>query len=190
MKKWSYPDEKMNYVELILNETEERYHQGILEEKPRAYEEMDIESISLDTVCCFTGNRPSKLQRSEEDCKRLLVRAVMDSYEEGYRIFISGMAEGVDRWAAMAVLTLRCFYPEIRLVAALPFPSRSKKTEWNEEAMILSLADECCVISEKYWAGAYEKRNRWMVLCKASHNSIHSLRREMAKRLGTDSNGG
>ena len=163
MKKWSYHEEKMRYVEWILSEVEKRHGITMLEELPREKVPFDIHAADRAKNCCFTGNRSSKLNRSADECKRLLVQAVMDGYEQGFRVFISGMAEGVDRWAAMAVITLRCFYPDIRLVTASPFPARRKILEIDEESMLLSLADQNCVISEGYWSGAYDKRNRWML---------------------------
>lgn len=160
---WNYADEKKHYVDLILNEAERRFGEKVLWEKPRETLAFRVEDEERKKVCCFTGNRTSKLTRSPEVCKHLLVGAIMDSYEKDYRIFISGMAEGVDRWAAMAILTLRCFFPDVRLVTAMPFPSRKKEGVLDEETMILSEADENRELSKAYWQGAYETRNEWMV---------------------------
>ena len=54
-------------------------------------------------TCCFTGPRPPRLpscgnEASPEICelKERLFAAVKAAYAEGYRNFISGMAEGFD----------------------------------------------------------------------------------------------
>lgn len=161
-KSWSYVDEKRFYVDILLAEVEKRYGKVTLWEKPRMHDSFRIEDAARETTCCFTGNRPEKLARDERLCKQLLMGAILDSYVTGYRVYISGMARGVDLWAAMAVLTMRCFYPDIRLVAACPFPSRSKHV-MSEQMMILSEADDTRELSQAYWQGAYEMRNRWMV---------------------------
>ena len=160
---FEYAEEKRLYAELLLSEVEQRFGSQAIYEKKRDKTPFDFEDTEKDKVCCFTGSRPEKLTRTPEECKRLLVRAIMDSYEQGYRIYISGMADGVDYWAAMAVLTMRCFYPEVRLVTALPFPDRRKRGMDDLNTMIYALADLNVEVSESYWAGAYDKRNKWMV---------------------------
>lgn len=132
----NFPEERKEYAALILNEVERCYGHTILWQAPREQEAFSIDLAESAKVCCFTGNRPEKLSRSEKEVKKLLVGSILDSYEVGYRVFISGMARGVDQWAAMVVLTLRCFYSDIRLVAALPFPA-TKKQSIDEETMIL-----------------------------------------------------
>ena len=160
---FEYAEEKRLYAELLLSEVEQRFGSQAIYEKKRDKTPFDFEDTEKDKVCCFTGSRPEKLTRTPEECKRLLVRAIMDSYEQGYRIYISGMADGVDCWAAMAVLTMRCFYPEVRLVTAPPFPSRRRGGMEDLNTMICALADLNVEVSGSYWPGAYDKRNKWMV---------------------------
>jgi uncharacterized phage-like protein YoqJ len=54
--------------------------------------------------CCFTGHRPEKLLRSKEQITADLTTAIDNAISDGYRTFISGMAMGVDIWAAQIVL--------------------------------------------------------------------------------------
>ena len=63
--------------------------------------------------CCFTGHRPAKLPwgYNERDprCVRLKERiadAVLLAYQEGYRHFLCGMAQGCDLYFCEAVLAL------------------------------------------------------------------------------------
>lgn len=77
----------------------------------------------------FTGHRADSLpwgfNESSDECLKLkagLLRAIRCAYTEGKRCFLSGMASGVDIYAAEAVLQLRETLPGIALVCV--FPSR------------------------------------------------------------------
>lgn len=75
----------------------------------------------------FTGHRPGKLPWRSEDDERCaafiasLEREILRAYSEGARYFLSGMADGVDLYAAEAVLRLSHRCPGMRLVAVFPF---------------------------------------------------------------------
>lgn len=55
----------------------------------------------------FTGHRPEKLSLSEAEVKPLLEKAIDTAIENGFTTFITGMAPGVDIWAAEIVLKKR-----------------------------------------------------------------------------------
>ena len=57
--------------------------------------------------CCFTGHRPEKLTMAEADVISWLESEIRNSIDEGFVTFISGMARGVDIWAAEIVLRLK-----------------------------------------------------------------------------------
>lgn len=67
---------------------------------------------------CFTGHRPEMLHKSEVQIKKDLEVAIFQAVNDGFVTFISGMARGVDIWAAEIVLRLRESNPAIHLVAA------------------------------------------------------------------------
>lgn len=79
---------------------------------------------------------------------------------------IPGMAEGVDIWAAEAVLTLCRYFPDIELMAVLPFRGQREtmkadyKTRYDR---ILEKASEQILICEKYTPGCYKARNYFLV---------------------------
>ena len=84
--------------------------------------------------CCFTGHRPAKLPWGyrEEDprCVTLKARisdAVTLAWQEGYRHFICGMAQGCDLYFCEAVLVLREQHPEITVEAAIPLTRGRKR---------------------------------------------------------------
>lgn len=56
---------------------------------------------------CFTGHRPEKLQQTETVIRRMLEREILKAADSGIRVFLSGMARGVDIRAAQIVLRLR-----------------------------------------------------------------------------------
>ena len=78
--------------------------------------------------CCFTGHRPEKLHKPEEQIKKDLEVAILQAVDDGFVTFISGMARGVDIWAAEIVLRLRESNPAIHLVAASPY--RRFESRW------------------------------------------------------------
>lgn len=93
-------------------------------------------------ICCFTGHRPQNLpfRFDEQDrrcrkLKRVLQKEILRQInEEGVQHFISGMAIGVDMYAAEIVLELKHKYPRIACIDetaiwwTLPRPSSPSGT--------------------------------------------------------------
>lgn len=46
--------------------------------------------------CCFTGHRPEKLHQPEWLIKMALEKEIRLAIDDGFTVFISGMARGVD----------------------------------------------------------------------------------------------
>lgn len=83
-----------------------------------------------DKVCAFTGHRPNKLpwyyDETASGCvalKAVLAEQIGLLAETGVTQFLSGMAEGIDTWAALSVLELREKNPAIKLHCILPCTS-------------------------------------------------------------------
>lgn len=116
--------------------------------------------------CTFTGHRPEKLRLSETEVKKALAEAISNAYADGFRTFISGMARGVDIWAAEIVLEYKSLHPDIHLICALPHPGFETrwKAEWQKHYnAILAQADLVKTVCDAYNLGAYQQRNEWMV---------------------------
>lgn len=116
--------------------------------------------------CCFTGHRPQKLTRPEAVIKADLEQAILKAIDMGYLTFITGMAYGVDLWAGEIVVRLRQSNPDLHLIAAIPFPGFEGRwsSEWKKAYTdLLSKADLVRYICPSYNAGAYQRRNEWMV---------------------------
>ena len=115
---------------------------------------------------CFTGHRPQKLRRSEKEIKADLESAIQQAITDGYTTFITGMAYGVDIWAGQIVVRLRKSNPALHLIAAVPF--RGFEDRWSFDwkrayQELLEQADLVKYICPGYNAGAYQRRNEWMV---------------------------
>ena len=116
--------------------------------------------------CCFTGHRPEKLLRSKEQITADLTAAIDNAISDGYRTFISGMAMGVDIWAAQIVLEKKTVLPGLHLICALPFPEFGDRwsSQWSDVYNeIIRHADLVKSISPSFSYASYQKRNEWMV---------------------------
>ena len=118
------------------------------------------------TRCCFTGHRPQKLSRPVDDIKVDLENEILSAIRDGYTCFITGMACGADIWAGNIVVRLKDSFPDLKLIAAVPFPgfAASWTGEWKRRYdLLLSRADWVQTICPEYCADAYRLRNQWMV---------------------------
>lgn len=116
--------------------------------------------------CCFTGHRPEKLNIPEKEVKADLRRQINHAVHDGFTVFITGMARGVDLWAAEIVLALRKRNKEIKLICAIPHDGFEARwsTSWQElYRYVLAEADLMRVISRGYYTGVYQIRNEWMI---------------------------
>ena len=129
--------------------------------------------MNRETTCCFTGPRPLRLPENGNESspeilslKRDIRSAVFDAYYEGFRFFMSGMAEGFDLFAAETVLEMKADFEGICLVAVLPCSdakSRHSAAINSRIEKILSRADFVFSVSENYFSGCELIRNRYMV---------------------------
>lgn len=116
--------------------------------------------------CCFTGHRPEKLTEPEEVVIEGLEREIRHAIADGLNVFISGMARGVDIWAAEIVLKLRDAGESIKLICALPYDGFEKgwRAEWQERySNIIKAADLVRSICPGYSRACFQIRNEWMV---------------------------
>ena len=116
--------------------------------------------------CCFTGHRPEKLSWDVKDVCSWLEQEIRKAVLAGFTTFISGMARGVDIWAAQIVLRLKDEGKKIHLICACPYNGfeRGWDTSWKECYLdILKRADLVKYISPKYSPDCFQVRNEWMV---------------------------
>ncbi|HHV50172.1 MAG TPA: SLOG family protein [Candidatus Avimonas sp.] len=138
---------------------------------------MEKDGLEREITCCISGHRPEKLPFGWRDeaayskLKNAIRLEIIKAAESGYRNFISGMALGVDTWAAEEVVNLREQGFDVRLIAALPCPEQDSR--WPKDARerfknLLAKADGVYVISDRYTPFCMGARNLWMV----EHSSL------------------
>lgn len=117
--------------------------------------------------CCFTGHRPEKLSISETEAKTAVKKEIRLAIADGINVFITGMAPGVDIWAAEIVLELREQEDlPLKLIAASPHPGFENRwsLDWQKRyAAIMAKADLIKEVCTHYSRGCYQIRNEWMV---------------------------
>lgn len=115
---------------------------------------------------CFTGHRPEKLTQPDRVVIRLLEEEIRQAIADGFTTFISGMARGVDIWAAEIVLRLRNEGQPIRLICASPYDGFEQgwRTDWQKRYHeVLQNADLVRFICKGYSRACFQIRNEWMV---------------------------
>lgn len=115
---------------------------------------------------CFTGHRPEKLHCGEATVCAILEGSIDAAIADGFVTFITGMARGVDIWAAEIVLARKATNPEIRLICALPHPDFEKRWSayWQMRYYaILQQADWIKTICPAFSWESYQLRNKWMI---------------------------
>jgi uncharacterized phage-like protein YoqJ len=125
--------------------------------------------LDITKTACFTGLRTQKFRNltSLEAAKIALRRMISRAQELGYDTFISGMAIGVDTWAALAVLDAGS-----NLIAAVPCQGQERLWRISDQLVyreILAAAHQVCYVSDRlYFQSCMEQRNRWMI----DHSSL------------------
>ena len=91
--------------------------------------------------CCFSGHRPEKMLFPESIVKAALARSIQTALADGFTVFISGMARGVDLWAAELVIQFREAGLPVRLIwsasSARPIVQPAFNREINGWSIIL-----------------------------------------------------
>lgn len=123
--------------------------------------------------CCFTGHRPGKLPwgYNEQDgrclaLKRRISDAVEAAYEQGFRHFLCGMAQGCDLYFCECVLALRERHPDVTVEAAIPCPTQADAwpaAQRERYARLVASCDWETLVSAQYTPSCMQRRDRYMV---------------------------
>ena len=124
--------------------------------------------------CAFTGHRPQNLpfgfREDDERCialKKILKKQIVSLItDENVTHFISGMALGVDMYAAEIVLELKKTYPGITLESAIPCETQAAKWNTAMRERYYGIAAQCdkeTLLQTHYTPDCMDKRNRYMV---------------------------
>ena len=127
----------------------------------------------IEWCCAFTGHRPRKFlwsgNETDTRCialKKVLAEEIAKLVDAGYTDFLSGMAEGTNAWAAMAVLALKKENPALKPHCVLPCEGQTDG--WSASARelchsLLEQADEVVYVNREYREGCMLERNRYLV---------------------------
>lgn len=125
-------------------------------------------------TCCFTGHRPQNLPfwynensinylKMKNILKKSIVQLIK-TYDVNH--FISGMALGVDQYAAETILELKKQYRQITLECAIPCETQAIKWTESQRNRYFSIIEHCdkeTLIQKHYTFDCMEKRNEYMV---------------------------
>ena len=112
--------------------------------------------------CVFTGHR----DLGDDFSKHLLKKTVEALIKSGVTTFYNGMAIGFDLISAETVLSLRKKYPQVKLIACVPCYGQEKyfsDADKKRYVKILKKADETVVLSDHYYQGCMQNRDKYMV---------------------------
>lgn len=132
--------------------------------------------IDKTKTVAFSGHRSFKMAAGEQtlfsenvdtpDIAIRISKAIRQLYAAGYDTFLCGMAEGFDLMAGHEVLKLRNEFPDIRLLAIIPFPGQaasfSAETSDTYE-YILGESDFQTTICQHYSYDCFHRRNDFLV---------------------------
>ena len=111
--------------------------------------------------CAFTGHRI--LERDFDF--NVLDRVIYNLIRGGTRYLYCGMATGVDMAAAESVLSHKKDF-EISLIACIPCPEQDKSYSVKNKERYQRILENCSkvtVLSEEYFDGCMQARDRYLV---------------------------
>ena len=120
-----------------------------------------IIAYDREITVCFTGHRTYDGSRNHE-----LEGAIRGLYAEGYRIFLCGMAYGLDLEAGEVALALREELQGLKVVAVVAYEGMQSYFSKEQRAQferVRAAADEVVVVCEHYSKAVYALRNNYLV---------------------------
>lgn len=123
--------------------------------------------MQTENTACFTGHRPETFADYDEALIReKILDETVRAIDCGYTRFLCGMAKGADMVAGETVIRLKAVYPQLHLIAVVPFPKQAYcwEDEWiSRYNLLIRQADHVVRMSPEYYPGCYMVRNRYMV---------------------------
>lgn len=158
------------------------------------------------TTCCFTGHRKRDLPLEGDVSKqgvRNLISTIQlvctQAYNEGYRTFVTGMAEGADLMCGSVIMDMMNYreFADIRLICALPYKEQrrelSQPTDRYIHSLLLNKAAAVVITGNAGDRGRYRIRNQFMVEHSSAIIAVYKAKQKgsgtlqtinMAKRAG------
>lgn len=113
-------------------------------------------------TCAVTGHRTVDNNFDFEKLKKDLAEII----ENGYSVFLTGMAQGFDLLCFKALLALKEKYSQIKICAVVPCSDQSKYfslSEREEYKKLLNLADFVACEEKTYFKGCMLIRNNFLI---------------------------
>lgn len=125
-----------------------------------------FQDYNITKTCCFSGHR--KLVEADQFIiARFTLTAIHNAVLSGYQFFICGGATGFDMLDSYSVLYLKAVcHPNIKLLLCLPCKDQDKSYNLSQKEQyvyFVKAADELEILSEHYYNGCMQKRNKRMV---------------------------
>lgn len=127
----------------------------------------------MEKSCAFTGHRPQAFLFGMDEehplcqmLKKVLRREIRDLIQNGYAVFYTGCACGVDMWAGEIVAEEKKKNPWIQLYGVIPFQGQART--WPENLRmryreLLNQTTENVVLQSAFTRDCFFRRNRYMV---------------------------
>lgn len=145
----------------------------LLRLRPLVIHPLILEYMAADyqLAVSFSGHRKERIIRMgnpyiDAQIRYGIIMNVIRLYEQGYKVYYNGMANGFDLVSAQVILMLKRWYSDIHLIAVVPFKSQSVRYDGTDKTLydeILKQADEVKVLSENYYKGCFLRRNNYMI---------------------------
>lgn len=122
--------------------------------------------LDINKTCCFTGHKPEKIKEDINIIKANLAKEIRKAIDLGYDTFITGMADGVDIWAAEIVLEIKEQNDNIKLICAVAYNGTEKERTLEKQEKfhdILGRSDGIEYMNRKFATWVFFARDEWMV---------------------------
>lgn len=119
-----------------------------------------MKDFDILTTCSFTGHRILKKDFNSEKLFNVIEKII----ESGYKTFLVGMAWGFDLKVFETLLNFK--NKNIDIIACVPCENQEryfKNSEKEKYLEYLKKADKVVYVSDKYFDGCMQKRNRYIV---------------------------
>ncbi len=126
---------------------------------------MHEETYAPSVSACFTGHR-ALTESQMWEAVEAITRQVRILLPKGITHYYAGGAVGFDMAAAVTILNLKQQIPSLTLTLALPCRGHTEGWSLADRALltrVMERADETVYVSDAYFKGCMQVRNRYMV---------------------------
>ena len=119
-----------------------------------------MNDFDIFSTCAFTGHRILKKDFNQDKLSEIIDKVI----KNGYKTFLVGMAWGFDLKVFETLLTKK--NQNIDIIACVPCKNQEiyfKNSEKQKYINYLKKADKIVYVSNEYFEGCMQKRNRYLV---------------------------